>query len=229
MLDARSASTLNKVIQNSDFKKKVSLEEQKAQKEDRFLRGRQITYMIYDYFRVTGAHDTALDYGDWFSITLRSDGLRDFGTRWDEVLLSMTKIPPDDILGSWYKLRTRESDQLQTVLDLYDMEIHQKISVPNYSKLKTMVKRSIDQKLRFQNFDPRNERIETRVERDCPALKEEKVSVTSGKKKASVCKETNCSSRHEAQDRAQKPENTAATPNHEVEVCVEEEKYPRQK
>ena len=48
MLDARIASALNKIIQNSCLKKKVSLEEQKAQKEDRFLRGRQIAYMIYD-------------------------------------------------------------------------------------------------------------------------------------------------------------------------------------
>ena len=55
MLDARLASALNKIIQNSYFKKKVSLEEQKAQTEDRFLRGRQIAHMIYDYFRVTGA------------------------------------------------------------------------------------------------------------------------------------------------------------------------------
>ena len=39
MLDARIASALNKIIQNSHFKKKVSLEEQKAQKEDRFLTG----------------------------------------------------------------------------------------------------------------------------------------------------------------------------------------------
>ena len=39
MLDARIASALNKIIQNSYFKKKVSLEELKAQKEDRFLRG----------------------------------------------------------------------------------------------------------------------------------------------------------------------------------------------
>ena len=39
MLDARIASALNKIIQNSNFKKKVSLEEQKAQKQDRFLRG----------------------------------------------------------------------------------------------------------------------------------------------------------------------------------------------
>ena len=41
---------LNKIIQNSHFKKKVSLEEQRVQKEGRFLRGRQIAFMIYDYF-----------------------------------------------------------------------------------------------------------------------------------------------------------------------------------
>ena len=50
VLDARVASTLNKIIQNSQFKRRISLEEQKAQKEDRFLRGRQIAYLIYDYF-----------------------------------------------------------------------------------------------------------------------------------------------------------------------------------
>ena len=44
----------------------------------------------------------------------------------------MSKIPPDDILESLYKLRIRGSDQLKTVLELYDMEIHQKISMPNY-------------------------------------------------------------------------------------------------
>ena len=81
------------------------MEEQKAQKEDRFLRGRQIAFMIYDHFRVTGAHDTVLDYADLCSFSLRSDDVQDFDTRWDEILLSMTKIPPDDILESLYKLR----------------------------------------------------------------------------------------------------------------------------
>ena len=37
----------------------------KAQKEDRFLWGRQITFTIYDDFRVTGAHDTVLNYADY--------------------------------------------------------------------------------------------------------------------------------------------------------------------
>ena len=58
VLDARIASALNKIIHNSHFKRKISLEEQKAQKEDRFLRGRQIAYLIYEQFRVTGVHDS---------------------------------------------------------------------------------------------------------------------------------------------------------------------------
>ena len=61
MLDAKIASVLKKIIPNSHFKKKVSLEDQKAQKKGRFPRGRQVAFMIYDYFRVTGAHDTVLD------------------------------------------------------------------------------------------------------------------------------------------------------------------------
>ena len=104
MLDARIASALNKIIQNSYFKKKVSLEEQKAQKEDRFFRGRQIVYMIYDHFPVAGAHDSVLDYADLFTITLRNDDVQEFDTRWDEILLSMTKIPPDDFLESFLQI-----------------------------------------------------------------------------------------------------------------------------
>ena len=45
-------------------------------KKDRFLRGRHIAYMIYYYFRVTGAHDAVLDYADLFSITLATTKFR---------------------------------------------------------------------------------------------------------------------------------------------------------
>ena len=112
MLDAKISSALNKIIQNSQFKKKVSLPEQKAPKEDRFLRGRQIAFMIYDCFRVTGAHDTVLDYDDLFSVTLHDDNIQEFDTRWDEVLLSMSKMPSDDILESlrnWENVSPRNS------------------------------------------------------------------------------------------------------------------------
>ena len=72
----------------------------------------------------------------------------------------MTKIPSDDILEGLYKLRIRESGKLKTVLELYNMEIHQKKAGPYYH-LKTMVKRSIEQNLRMKNFEARNGNYET--------------------------------------------------------------------
>ena len=156
VLDARIASALNKIIHNSHFKRRTSLEEQKAQKQDGFLRGRQIAYLIYDYFRVTGIHDSVENYADLFTITLRNDDIQEFDSKWDGILLSMMKIPPDDILEGLYKLRIRESDKLKTVLELYDLETHQKKLGPDYHRLKTMVKRSIEQEIRNKNFGARN-------------------------------------------------------------------------
>ena len=99
MLDAKIASALNKITQNFHFKKKVSLEEQKAQKEGRFLPRRQIAFMIYDYFRVTGAHDTVLDYADLLSVVLQDDNVQEFDTRWDAVLCFL--CPRFHLMTSW--------------------------------------------------------------------------------------------------------------------------------
>ena len=114
--DARIASALNKIIHKSQFKRRISLEEQKAQKQDRLLRGRQIAYLIYGPFWITGSHDSVENFSDLFTIVLRNDDIQEFDSKWDGILLSMTKIPHDDILEGLYKLRIRESDNLKTVL-----------------------------------------------------------------------------------------------------------------
>ena len=161
VLDARIASALNKIIHNSHFKRKISLEEQKAQKEDSFLRGRQIAYLIYEQFRVTGTDDSIENYTDLFTIALRNDDIQDFDSKWDGILLSITKIPPDGVLEGLYKLRIRESEKLKTVLELYDLLIHQKKMGLDYHRLKAMVKRSIDQ-------DFRKMRPETEIMKETP-------------------------------------------------------------
>ena len=157
VLDARIASALNKIIHNSNFKRRISLEEQQAQKEDRFLRGRQIAYLIYEQFRVTGTDDSVENYTNLFTIALRNDDIQEFDSKWDGILLSLTKIAHDDIL---YKLRIRESEKLKTVLELYVLEIHQKKLGPDYHRLKAMVKRSIEQEIRNKNFGARSGNFE---------------------------------------------------------------------
>ena len=112
--------------------------------------------MIDEYFRVTGADDSVENYTDLFTIVLRNDDIQEFDSKWDGLLLSMTKIPHDEILEGLYKLRIRESGKLKTVLELYDLEIHQKKLRPDYHRLKTMVKRSIEQNIRNDNIGARN-------------------------------------------------------------------------
>ena len=91
VLDARIASALNRIIHNSHFKRRISLEEQKAQKEDRFVTGRQIAYLMHENFRVTGANESVENYADLFTIGLRNDDILEFDSKWNGILLSMTK------------------------------------------------------------------------------------------------------------------------------------------
>ena len=94
VLDANIASALNKIIQNSCFKKEVvSLEEQKVLKANQFLRGKQIACLIYDYFRVIGVNESVLDCAYLFSVVLRNDDIQEFDTRWDKILLSVEQFP----------------------------------------------------------------------------------------------------------------------------------------
>ena len=189
VLDAKIASSLNRIIHNTQFQRKVSLEEQKAQKEDRFLRGSQIANLIHEYFRVTGANDSVEKYADLFTAILRNDDIQEFDSKWDGILSSMKKNPPDDIMEGLYKLRIRESEKLKTVLELYDLEIHQKKAGLDYHRLKTMVKRIIKQNLRIKNFEARNGNNERNdvVNSDNKELQE---IVGSGKPTGSVRKET---------------------------------------
>ena len=99
VLDARIASALNKIIHNSHFKRRISLEEQKAQKQDRFLRGRQIAYLIYEYFRVTGANDSVENYADLFTIGVRNDDIQEFDSKWDGIFIVYDENPTFRHLG----------------------------------------------------------------------------------------------------------------------------------
>ena len=64
----------------------------------------RFAYLIYDYFRVIGTHDSVENYADLFTISLRNDDIQEFDSKRDGILLlSLTKIPPDDILEGLYK------------------------------------------------------------------------------------------------------------------------------
>ena len=84
------------------FWKRVSVEEQRAQKYDRFLRGKQIAYMFYEHFRATGAYEAVQELSDLFNVRLRNDDVQDFDVRADQALFSACEIPTHVILEEFY-------------------------------------------------------------------------------------------------------------------------------
>ena len=152
-----------------------------------------------------------------------------------EFFVSMTKIPSDDILENLYNLRIRESEKLKTVLELYNVEIYQKKAEPDYHKLKTMVKRSIEQSLRMKNFETRNGNFETSA-----VVKNQRVKQR-GQRILGDCwqweangqssKGDNCSFRHDDNKRAKmtQPNPSPSSFMRQKEKCVENPKSQRQK
>ena len=110
----------------------IFLEEQKAQHEDRFFRERQVAYMIYKYFGVTGTHESILDVTHLMEVIPRADDVQGVATRWHEVLLSMKEMPQDNVLVSLYKMRRRDSEQFKTVMAMFDPDIPQQDFFPSY-------------------------------------------------------------------------------------------------
>ena len=77
------------------------MEEHKAQKDNRFLKGRKIANMICD--NVSGTREALLDFNDLRRGQLKNDNVQGFDTQWDEVLLSTIKVPGEDIMDNMYK------------------------------------------------------------------------------------------------------------------------------
>ena len=103
VLDARIASALNRIFHISHFKRRISLEEQKGPEAGPFPSRKTDCLLDLWVFRVTGANDSVENYADLFTIGLRNDDIQEFDSKWDGILLSMTKIPPDDILEGLHK------------------------------------------------------------------------------------------------------------------------------
>ena len=99
MLDVMIASALKKILNSHiQFLKRICVEEQRAQKYDRFLRGRQISYMICDHFHAPRAYESVQGLSDLFIFRLQNDDVQDFDVRWYQAQLSADEPLTEKVL-----------------------------------------------------------------------------------------------------------------------------------
>ena len=157
MFDAKIVFALKKLLTSVHFRRRGSVEEKRAREDDRFLRGRQSSYMIYEYFRATWGCEIVQGLSDLFTIRLQNNDVQDFDSRSDQALLAVREILTEMVLEVWNKSKLQDLVQFQTVLALYEQEDIRNNVPPNYYSLKTLVRRHIDQTMRTRNFRARSE------------------------------------------------------------------------
>ena len=114
-----------------------------------------------------------------------------------------------------------------------DLETHQKKLGPDYHKLKTMVKRSIEQDLRIRNFEARNGNYETNaVVKNQGTKQREQRSLGDRwqwKAKGQCSKGDNCSFRHDIIKRAKttQPNPSPSSSTRQNEGKASRTKSPR--
>ena len=153
----RGTSALRKIIFNTFFQKECQC--WTAASQNRFLRGRQIAYMIYDHFQATGAHDAAQGLWDLFNICLQNGAIQNFDARCDQISTRNKWVASRECLGWSVQNEVagfRSTSRLCTIKNWIEMEV-----TPSYQRWRTTVRQRIGQTIRTRNFKTRNERFDT--------------------------------------------------------------------
>ena len=86
-------------------------------KRQRFLTGRQVAWMIYEYVKVSDEDESVLDFDEILKVELKNDNVQPFNARWDETIIAM-KTQLDDEMLEKYQRQLQQSEQLKPMRSL---------------------------------------------------------------------------------------------------------------
>ena len=137
-----------------NFRRRVCVEEQRAQKYDRFLRWRQIALLIYEQFRATSAYEAVQGLSDLFKIRLQNDNVHHFDVRWDQNSIISEWSSDRNGLGRIVHVKITGFCSASDSNGFVDQETSRKNVQPSYQRLKASVSVHIDQTIRAQTSEP---------------------------------------------------------------------------
>merc|ERR1712002_687140 len=121
--------------------RKLATEERLQTKNNpiRILSGRQIAYRIFEHFALPPASKEQMDINHLCNLEIKNDNLRQFDSKWDEIMIQLPEEPPDNWIESMYKKQLEKSVQFAPYMALYKNRIAMQEAKPSYRSLKDLV------------------------------------------------------------------------------------------
>lgn len=149
-LDAKIGSEWSPLL-TGELGRQIALIEEKAAMEQKMLKGRQITWYIFQHLAVNAVEGATVTFQDLLTVELKGDNVRNFIHEWDSILLIINNPPSEVILEQLFYKQLRKSEQLKPTLALYDQDITLQRAVRDYRRLYSIVSAHLNQKTRDKN------------------------------------------------------------------------------
>ena len=142
-LDAKLSKELDKIMQG-DFKKRIQVKETEYSKRGEMLTGRQITWLLYDNFKISDTDGVMLEWDAIMQVEPKGDNLAQFVSDWETTLLNINGMPEEKILESVFRKQLMQNDQLKNAMALHDQDVNIRGVKRSYEGLLRMVNLVID-------------------------------------------------------------------------------------
>ena len=85
------------------MRSKVRLKEVEASRQNKMVKGRQITYLVYKKFRMFELDSAMLQRDELMNVELKNDNVQQFLTDWDTTCLQVDTLPDSAFLESFFR------------------------------------------------------------------------------------------------------------------------------
>ena len=152
------ADALSKIFNgNPNFKNKVNLIEEELLNKEEVLNGRQMTWLMFNFFKRPDVEVGMTDFNDLQKVCLKGDNLIAFVHDWDKCLLGMKTRPTDDILECLFTNQVRKCKHFEQVFVMYETQcLHQGLE-KSYDALRSRVDVHLEQRKQQNMVSPLNE------------------------------------------------------------------------
>ena len=139
-LDALLSTEWDKIL-TGEFKKSVQVIEYDLLKQQKMMKGRQITWLVFDHFKLSDVDGAMLNWDEIIRLQLHmpGDNVKQFLNDWDTTFANINGTPDPVIPESLFKRQLEKSNQLKQTLALYDQEITQRQATKCYKRLRYIV------------------------------------------------------------------------------------------
>jgi len=155
-LDALLATEWDKII-TGDFKKTIQVLEYNLMKEKKMIKGRQISCLVFDHFRLSDVDGAMLNWDEIIRVELKmpGDNVRQFLNVWDTTFTNINNLPDQDFMESMFRCQLEKSPSLKPILALYHQGISQNKEPKSYKKLRFVVENHLEEiQLRRNQAEP---------------------------------------------------------------------------